>query len=69
MKVLGVLPLGAKTRLVTVRIGHRVYVVGAGESQVTAITSMDDDEYRLLTEEDGADVVPFRERLKRLAGK
>jgi flagellar biogenesis protein FliO len=69
MNVLDILPLGAKSRLISVKIGCRVYVVGAGESQVNAITSMDEDEYRSLTDEDQAEVVPFRERLKKLARK
>ena len=69
MNVLDVLPLGAKSRLVSVKIGCRVYVVGAGESQVNAITSMDEAEYNSLTDEDQAEVVPFRERLRQLARK
>jgi flagellar biosynthetic protein FliO len=69
MSVLDVLPLGAKARLVTVKIGHNVYVIGAGESQVNTIASMDEQEYRLLSEQDRVDVVPFRERLKKLARK
>lgn len=69
MNVLDVLPLGAKSRLVTVKIGRRVYVIGAGESSVNRIADMEEDEYQLVFGDDEVPVVPFKERLLKLARK
>lgn len=69
VNVVDVLPLGPKARLVTVKIGGRVVVVGAGESSVTRIAEIDSEEYRELVDGDDAPVIPFRDRLRRLAGK
>jgi len=44
MKVLDVLPLGPKTRLVTLQMGRRVLLIGAGEQSVNAVAEFDLEE-------------------------
>jgi len=68
--VLEVLPLGAKSKLITVRLGRRIVVLGAGDSSVNRIAELDESEYNSsLDREDGAAVVSFRERFAALARK
>lgn len=69
MNVVEVLPLGPKSRLVAVRVGERILVVGAGESSVNPVAELGEDEAEPLLETGTHTVIPFRERLLRLAGK
>lgn len=70
MDVLEVLPLGPKTKLITVRLGRQVVVVGAGESGVNRITELGEDECAAFGgRDDGVPVVSFKERLSKLARK
>lgn len=69
MNVVEVLPVGPKAKLVTVRVGERLVVVGAADSSVTHITDISWEEYESFTSESHSNVVPFKERLLRLARK
>ncbi len=69
MSVVEVLPLGPKSRLVAVRVGERVFIIGAGEGAVSAVTELGADEAAAALEAGATPVIPFRDRLLRLARK
>ncbi len=70
MNVLEVLPLGTKTKLITVKLGQQVIVIGAGESSVTRITELNEAEYTsFYGREPEGPVVSFKEQLLKLARK
>lgn len=70
MNVLEVLPLGPKTKLVTVKLGQQVIVIGAGESSVNRITELGEAEYTAVCGQDeNGPVVSFKDRLGKLARK
>ena len=62
MKVLEVLPLGAKTRLVAVRVGQRVLLVGAGDDRVTTVAELTASEFDAAVIDAAARAIPFKDR-------
>lgn len=69
-KVLEVLPLGAKTRLVAVKFGARVIVVGAGDDRVEALAEVPAAELGdAAALEAESPALPFKDRLLELVRK
>ncbi len=66
MSVLEAVQLDAKTRLVAVRVGGRVVVVGANDNSVSPVTAVDAAEYQAYRDipQAASPVVPFAERLR-----
>ena len=69
MHILEVLPLGPKAKLVAVKQGDKVLLVGAGDNSVNKIDELPLQSYEILSGQSGKPVIPFKERLLALARK
>lgn len=70
LRIVDVLPLGAKVKLVTVLLGDRVLLLGAGEESVNRITDISREEFEAITERARSESsAPFKETLMRMTKK
>jgi flagellar biogenesis protein FliO len=69
LRILEVLPLGTKAKLVAVKLGDKVLLVGAGENSLSKIDELPFETYESLSGRTGKPAVPFKDRLMALARK